>query len=441
MVGNNQHFRAGALKVGNAADFGAKQKTEQALHQRAGQRIRQQRADIHGNRGTGQRRRQKKLRQGKAEGKKNDGKNRRQHHTQRIKNIVAGNDIHAAPESQREQVKAQTEGMRPRKKFGKGNFFRRGRITVGKPIQQKQADAHADGRKRHVSRMDEAFQKPVAAIGTGRHADRKQHQKKGDDAFPGIEYFAAQRIDLHRHQRTDGPKPGGAENAHENLPVFKQKAEIFQRGGKQVGGNLQFRPRRRRRRNLPGGQPAGGRQQNQQPDRYLNRQQGAENQPQQNRHIGGAFDIGVAGDQFFGFQVLRQKGVFDRPEKGRLCTHQSHNHDQKRQAVPVISQSHPEHQQQFGYFQHAGDFVARIFVRQLPGHGRKKEKRQNEKARDQVRKNVRLRRHLHGHQRQQGIFEQVVIQGTQKLGNHQGQETFGFQQHKFFLSQISKTKA
>ena len=139
--------------------------------------------------------------------------------------------------------------------------------------------------------------------------------------------------------------------------------------------------------------------------------------------------------------MLRQKGVFDRPEKGRLCTHQSHNHDQKRQAVPVISQSHPEHQQQFGYFQHAGDFVARIFVRQLPGHGRKKEKRQNEKARDQVGKNVRLRRHLHGYQRQQGIFEQVVIQGTQKLGNHQGQETFGFQQHKFFLSQISKTKA
>ena len=72
---------------------------------------------------------------------------------------------------------------------------------------------------------------------------------------------------------------------------------------------------------------------------------------------------------------------------------------------------------------------------------KKKEKRQNEKARDQVGKNVRLRRHLHGYQRQQGIFEQVVIQGTQKLGNHQGQETFGFQQHKFFLSQISKTKA
>ena len=64
-----------------------------------------------------------------------------------------------------------------------------------------------------------------------------------------------------------------------------------------------------------------------------------------------------------------------------------------------------------------------------------------EEARDQVGKNVRLRRHLHGYQRQQGIFEQVVIQGTQKLGNHQGQETFGFQQHKFFLSQISKTKA
>ncbi len=176
MVGNNQDFRTGTLKVGNAAHPAVKQKTEQTLHQRTRQSIRQQSAYIERNQTAEKRHGQKQLRQRQAEPKKGNGKDRRQRHPQRIKNIVAGNyrchisfrraalhkgiernNIHAAPKRQRKQIEAYSESMRLQKESRKRNFFGRSRISRRKPVEQKQAHAHADGAQRHVSRMNKSF--------------------------------------------------------------------------------------------------------------------------------------------------------------------------------------------------------------------------------------------------------------------------------------------
>ena len=53
--------------------------------------------------------------------------------------------------------------------------------------------------------------------------------------------------------------------------------------------------------------------------------------------------------------------------------------------------------------------------------------RQNKKPGNQVGQNIRLCGHFDRHQSQQSIFEQIVIEGAQKLGNQQREKTPGFQ--------------
>ena len=141
MVGNNQHFRTGALKVGNAADFGAKQKpsrlctSERVSASGSSAQIYTEtaaQANAAARKSCGR----VKPRERKTTAKTADSTMPSAlkmllpamtvpHSLRRaaLHKGVERNDIHAAPESQREQVKAQTEGMRPRKKIRQRKLF------------------------------------------------------------------------------------------------------------------------------------------------------------------------------------------------------------------------------------------------------------------------------------------------------------------------------
>src|SRR5690606_8088956 len=92
-----------------------------------------------------------------------------------------------------------------------------------------------------------------------------------------------------------------------------------------------------------------------------------------------------------------------------------------------------QHNQDLGQLDPANQPGFLEFIGQLPGHGRKQEKRQDEQAGGQVHQQVTVEfsRLLGGHesdiQQQAGLVE-VVVEGTERLGEEKGAKPAGAKQ-------------
>ena len=84
------------------------------------------------------------------------------------------------------------------------------------------------------------------------------------------------------------------------------------------------------------------------------------------------------------------------------------------------------HDRHFKHFDQACKPGLVVLVGQLSGRGREQEERQNENARRQVHQQRRLQAGplgcLERQQHDQGILEQVVVEGPQKLGDEERAE-------------------
>ncbi len=78
--------------------------------------------------------------------------------------------------------------------------------------------------------------------------------------------------------------------------------------------------------------------------------------------------------------MLRQDGVFDRPEQCRLQPQQEQRRQQHGEAMQIEAERRYADDHDFQQFDEARQPGLIVFVGQLPGGGGKKEERQNEQA-------------------------------------------------------------
>src|SRR5690606_5854183 len=140
----------------------------------------------------------------------------------------------------------------------------------------------------------------------------------------------------------------------------------------------------------------------------------------------------------FRFQVLGKNGVLGGPEEGGLRAHgkqQQHHQPDGTGQEGCSAQYHNQNLRQLDPANQPG-FLE--LIGQLPGHGRKQEKGQDEQAGGQVYQQVTVEfsRLLGGHegdiQQQAGLVE-VVVKSTERLGEEEGAKPAGAKQAKLAM--------
>jgi hypothetical protein len=151
--------------------------------------------------------------------------------------------------------------------------------------------------------------------------------------------------------------------------------------------------------------------------------------PQQDADEGAHLDQAIAADQFLALQLLRQVGVFDRPEQGGMDAHADHGRDQQPQVMrhPAIGgDAHDGDFQQLHEARHPALFQ---LVGQLAGGGREQEERQDEQTRNEVVEQARIhlgpRQGVIGEDGQQRGLEHVVVERAEELGPEEGRSAVG----------------
>ena len=133
-------------------------------------------------------------------------------------------------------------------------------------------------------------------------------------------------------------------------------------------------------------------------------------------------------------QMLGQNRVFDWAEERRMQTQQKQAAHQQIQAVPPESDARHEHDADFQQLHPACQHRLVVLVGQLPGRRRKQEKRQDENAGGQVREKFgrqgRPLGRLKRQQDNQGILEQVVVEGPEELGGEKRAKATSVEQGK-----------
>jgi hypothetical protein len=151
--------------------------------------------------------------------------------------------------------------------------------------------------------------------------------------------------------------------------------------------------------------------------------------PQQDADEGAHLDQAIAADQFLALQLLRQVGVFDRPEQGGMDAHADHGGDQQPQVMghPAIGgDAHDGDFQQLHEARHPALFQ---LVGQLAGGGREQEERQDEQTRNEVveqaRIHVRPRQGVIGEDGQQRVLNTLSLRAPRNWVQKKGEAPLG----------------
>ena len=245
---------------------------------------------------------------------------------------------------------------------------------------------------------------------------------------------------LRQHQGAVEPEPRVAENGQEHRAVTAREIQVADRLGEWVLADHQIGRRRRGKRDPVTGQQADdGHQQGSaghqfDAEGFVGHQQGAADFAEQDADEGAHLDDAVAADQFIGFQVLRQIGVFDGAEQGRVHAHADHRRHQQPQGVAEPADTGDDHDGDFQPFDGARQVGLFVFVGDLAGSGGKHHVRKNEQGRDDDveggRGDRRPAEGVEGEHHQQRRLEQVVVERAEKLGPEKRRETALAEQRK-----------
>ena len=126
------------------------------------------------------------------------------------------------------------------------------------------------------------------------------------------------------------------------------------------------------------------------------------------------------------FQGLGQDRVLHRPEKRGLYAGEKQQKEQHLVPAKPETDRGNAHDHHLGEFDPADNRGFLVPVRHLAGDGGEQEKRQDKQHRGEIDHHIRRQAKQApgavGHQQQQGILEQVVVEGTGKLGDKEWQE-------------------
>ncbi|MNC08207.1 hypothetical protein D3C75_557870 [compost metagenome] len=141
---------------------------------------------------------------------------------------------------------------------------------------------------------------------------------------------------------------------------------------------------------------------------------------------GTGFHQPVAADQFFLAQGLRQDRVLHRAEQRRVSPHAEQRHQHQRQVVGDEAERAYRHDRDLGQLDGPDQRILGELLAKLPAQRRKQEERQDEQQGAQVdpdRTVTVAQAELEQDRQDQRLLEQVVVEGTQRLGDEKRQET------------------
>ncbi|MNP05616.1 hypothetical protein D3C76_975710 [compost metagenome] len=150
----------------------------------------------------------------------------------------------------------------------------------------------------------------------------------------------------------------------------------------------------------------------------------------QDRQEGAHFHQAVAAYQFIFPQGLRQDRVLHRPEQRRMGAHGEQRQQHQRQVIEHEADGADRHDGDFPKLDQADQRVLGELFPELPGQGREQEKRQDKQQRTQVDPDraVTFDGQLVQNGEDQRLFEHVVVERPEGLGDEERQEAPGAQQ-------------
>ena len=238
--------------------------------------------------------------------------------------------------------------------------------------------------------------------------------------------------------RADRPEEADRADREEQPRDVHRRANQPPRGGERIVVELEPRPLARRRRHLSRGEPADRGDHQHEDRRALDRDIARHDRAEQDGEIGPRLDEAGAAQHVLRFEMLRQDGVFDRAEEGRMDAEEQHRAEHQRDAErrqagagdhqPGGAQ---EHDADLGGLDDADDPRLVVAVRQLPGERGEQEEGQNRDAgrqRVEIRLHVRIVEDRIGREQHHRRLEQIVVEGAEELGGEEGQEAALLQQ-------------
>ena len=149
-------------------------------------------------------------------------------------------------------------------------------------------------------------------------------------------------------------------------------------------------------------------------------------------------DQRVAGEQLVRREVGRQNAVFDRPEEGRMDPHQEQDREQQHNMTAGEAGHRDRHEDDLGGLDRDDQLALLEFVGEKPRRGRKQEERQDEQPRRRRDQDLPIEpgllRQPIGHQDDECVLEEIIVERAQELGDEERQEAAALEQREWAMA-------
>jgi hypothetical protein len=287
-----------------------------------------------------------------------------------------------------------------------------------------------------VFRQHTAGEETVDQHGADGHAHREDRQEEGRNLLVGVEHVLDQRRKLRGQDGAHRPEEADRQDRQEQARDVQGRVDQPDRGPDDVPVELE---RRRVRLGRSCGHHAADDAADHRHDQHAGRgdlamlaaEQAAGDRAEQDGAISARFDKAGPAQHFVSLQMLRQDRIFDRSEEAGMDAHCEQGGEQQRDVVQDEPHRAEQHDRDFGRLDEPDDARLVHRVRQLPGQCGEDEKGQDEEpARDRVERRLLGLVIVDGVGRQDHHrrLVEIVVEGAQKLGDKQGQETAAAEQ-------------
>ena len=237
-------------------------RVDQHPHDEAHQEFGHQQVDVNSHRSVQQSQHEVELRQAQARFQHTGSHQRRDHHEQRIHDVVGGDDaramgslaaaldqgverhaVEAAEHREQEQIGHYPPMRGVGEKRGRAHQPGRGEAARGPP-QIDGEGRHADGAERHQTDFDLVTRQPLAGQRTQSYTDRKRREQQGHDILIAAQAFLGEAGEGGEKHRAEKPQPGNPQQSEKHRAITVRVTQIGERLADRVPVDHQLRRRR-----------------------------------------------------------------------------------------------------------------------------------------------------------------------------------------------------
>ncbi len=336
---------------------------------------------------------------------------------------------HAAGERQPREIEAGAPGNGRAEKLRQAFRFRRGRQSVHAPGEIGGEQSHHQGGDGRGKKHDPAAAQEGAERRAERHGDGESREIEADRHFLAAEQHFHQRRQQRKRDGADHPEHAHHDAGAPELFITPEIGQQFAGGTDDIGFDRQVRRGLAARRNEAARAIAGRRDDDHGEGEMrgispLPRGEAAGQRAEQDGDEGRPFDQGVAGGQFVAAQMVGQDAVFDRAEQRRNDAEQQEGGKERRHGLQPEAGDGERSGGEFRQFQPLRDARLVKPVGQLSAEAGDEEEGQDEHAAGQRHQRLRaVSGHLVHDQKNQGVLQEIVVEGREELRPEQRRET------------------